>query len=72
MSLVYGVKVKVFRLFTVKGFSDSERLLGITGKNVVVAILDDGLDMESEDLKDNFASIYTVEECSIIIRFGKG
>ncbi|KAI9485066.1 peptidase S8/S53 domain-containing protein [Zychaea mexicana] len=27
---------------------------GITGQNVVVAILDDGLDMESEDLKDNF------------------
>ncbi|CAO3617997.1 unnamed protein product [Cunninghamella blakesleeana] len=27
---------------------------GITGKNVVVAILDDGLDMENEDLKDNF------------------
>ncbi|KAG2217513.1 hypothetical protein INT45_001800 [Circinella minor] len=27
---------------------------GITGQNVVVAILDDGLDMESEDLKENF------------------
>ncbi|KAF7732073.1 pheromone processing endoprotease [Apophysomyces ossiformis] len=29
---------------------------GITGKNVVVAILDDGLDMDSEDLKENYAS----------------
>ncbi|KAI8096740.1 subtilase [Halteromyces radiatus] len=27
---------------------------GITGKNVVVAILDDGLDMDNDDLKDNF------------------
>ncbi|KAI7862795.1 peptidase S8/S53 domain-containing protein [Spinellus fusiger] len=27
----------------------------ITGQGVVVAILDDGLDMDSEDLKDNFA-----------------
>ncbi|EDO15419.1 hypothetical protein Kpol_1015p8, partial [Vanderwaltozyma polyspora DSM 70294] len=27
---------------------------GITGKGVVVAIVDDGLDYESEDLKDNF------------------
>ncbi|KAI8146504.1 peptidase S8/S53 domain-containing protein [Fennellomyces sp. T-0311] len=27
---------------------------GVTGQNVVVAILDDGLDMQSEDLKDNF------------------
>ncbi|CAO3615205.1 unnamed protein product [Cunninghamella echinulata] len=27
---------------------------GITGKGVVVAILDDGLDMDNEDLKDNF------------------
>ncbi|KAH3680904.1 hypothetical protein WICMUC_000047 [Wickerhamomyces mucosus] len=27
---------------------------GITGKNVVAAIIDDGLDYESEDLKDNF------------------
>ncbi|KAL0078530.1 peptidase S8/S53 domain-containing protein [Phycomyces blakesleeanus] len=26
----------------------------ITGQNVVVAILDDGLDMDNEDLKDNF------------------
>ncbi|KAG0177892.1 pheromone processing endoprotease [Apophysomyces sp. BC1034] len=30
---------------------------GITGKNVVVAILDDGLDMDSEDLKENYASV---------------
>lgn len=30
---------------------------GITGRNVVVAILDDGLDMDSQDLADNFASI---------------
>lgn len=29
---------------------------GITGKNVVVAILDDGLDMDHPDLKDNYAS----------------
>ncbi|KTW26570.1 kexin KEX2 [Pneumocystis jirovecii RU7] len=27
---------------------------GITGKNVTVAIIDDGLDMTSEDLKDNY------------------
>ncbi|ORZ18774.1 peptidase S8/S53 domain-containing protein [Absidia repens] len=27
---------------------------GITGKNIVVAILDDGLDMDNDDLKDNF------------------
>lgn len=33
--------------------------LGVTGENVVVAILDDGLDMDSDDLKDNFASIST-------------
>lgn len=33
--------------------------LGVTGENIVVAILDDGLDMDSDDLKDNFASIST-------------
>src|SRR5207248_8551847 len=27
---------------------------GITGKNVTACIVDDGLDMDSEDLKDNF------------------
>ncbi|KAI9319099.1 peptidase S8/S53 domain-containing protein [Dichotomocladium elegans] len=31
---------------------------GIIGTNVVVAILDDGLDMNSEDLKENFARSY--------------
>jgi subtilisin family serine protease len=30
--------------------------LGITGKGVTVAILDDGLDYKSKDLKDNFVS----------------
>lgn len=29
-------------------------LQGITGKNVTACIVDDGLDMDSEDLKDNF------------------
>lgn len=29
-------------------------LEGITGKNVTVAIIDDGLDMDSNDLKDNY------------------
>ncbi|KAI9802222.1 MAG: hypothetical protein M1825_002943 [Sarcosagium campestre] len=29
-------------------------LQGITGKNATVAIVDDGLDMDSEDLKDNY------------------
>lgn len=29
---------------------------GITGKNVVVAILDDGLDMNHKDLEDNYVS----------------
>ncbi|KAH9454587.1 hypothetical protein MJO28_007588 [Puccinia striiformis f. sp. tritici] len=28
--------------------------MGITGKNVTVAIVDDGIDMSSDDLKDNF------------------
>ena len=32
---------------------------GITGKNVTVCIIDDGLDMDSEDLKDNYCA-----ECS--------
>jgi kexin len=31
-------------------------LTGITGQGVVVVLLDDGLDYESEDLKDNFVS----------------
>ncbi|KAI9141702.1 peptidase S8/S53 domain-containing protein [Paraphysoderma sedebokerense] len=31
-------------------------LQGVTGKNVTVAIIDDGLDYESEDLKDNFSA----------------
>ena len=30
--------------------------LGITGKGVKIAILDDGLDFNSKDLKDNFVS----------------
>ncbi|CAN8101297.1 unnamed protein product [Discula destructiva] len=32
-------------------------LQGITGKNVTVAIVDDGLDMHSDDLKDNFYAL---------------
>lgn len=32
-------------------------ILGITGQGSIVAILDDGLDYESHDLQDNFASI---------------
>jgi kexin len=31
--------------------------MGITGKNVTVAIVDDGIDMTSDDLKDNFVRI---------------
>lgn len=27
---------------------------GITGENIVVAILDDGLEMDHEDLKENY------------------
>jgi kexin len=27
---------------------------GITGKDIVVAILDDGLEMDHEDLKENY------------------
>lgn len=30
---------------------------GITGKGVKVVIVDDGLDMESDDLKENFVSL---------------
>lgn len=33
---------------------------GITGKDIVVAILDDGLQMDHPDLKDNYASIHRV------------
>lgn len=32
---------------------------GITGKGVVVTILDDGLESDHPDLKDNFVSIYS-------------
>lgn len=32
-------------------------LQGITGKNATVAIVDDGLDMHSDDLKDNFYAL---------------
>lgn len=34
--------------------------LGITGKGVLSSMVDDGLDYESEDLKDNFVSIFHI------------
>lgn len=39
----------------------SQIILGITGEGVVVVLLDDGLDYESEDLKDNFVCLRFVE-----------
>lgn len=33
---------------------------GITGKNVTIAIVDDGLDMTSDDLKANFVSLVSI------------
>lgn len=32
----------------------AKSFIGITGQNVVVSIVDDGLDMYSDDLKDNY------------------
>jgi kexin len=33
---------------------------GITGKNVVIALVDDGIDFTSEDIKDNFVSMHDI------------
>lgn len=30
--------------------------MGVTGKGVVVSIIDDGIQSESEDIRDNFVS----------------
>jgi kexin len=35
--------------------------LGITGTNVTVAFMDDGIDHENPDLKDNFVKMIDVE-----------
>lgn len=44
-------------------------LTGITGMNSTVAIVDDGLDMQSEDLKDNYVSaIFKHREEKFLIR----
>ena len=39
---------------------------GITGKGVVVAILDDGLDLDHEDLRDNYVSKRLVKKPNLI------
>jgi subtilisin family serine protease len=31
--------------------------MGITGRGVVTAVIDDGVDMDHADLRDNFVSI---------------
>jgi kexin len=31
--------------------------MGYTGKGVITALIDDGLDSESDDLKDNFVCV---------------
>lgn len=33
--------------------------MGFTGKGVIASMVDDGVDYESEDLKDNFVSLFT-------------
>lgn len=37
-------------------------IIGITGKGVVVALIDDGLDMSSEDLAPNYVGYNSLNE----------
>lgn len=68
MSLAFGNKVKcnsaaIISTPLIHLFNFTLPLLlaslfaGITGEGVVVVLLDDGLDYESDDLKDNFVSL---------------
>ncbi|CAG8433712.1 11274_t:CDS:10 [Ambispora gerdemannii] len=43
-----------WHLFNTVQRGNDINVTGVTGKNVVVALVDDGLDMDSEDLKDNY------------------
>lgn len=59
-SLAFGNKVWDEGIYDLKSCSalrsNSCVAVGITGEGVVVVLLDDGLDYESDDLKDNFVS----------------
>jgi len=46
-------------LITFTRGSRTQVYVGITGQNVTVSIVDDGLDMYSNDLKDNYVSTST-------------
>lgn len=48
------LRIIIKRNFTKKYPLGISFYIGITGKGVTVAILDDGLDYKSKDLKDNF------------------
>jgi len=64
------------KLITFTRGSRAQVYLGITGQNITVSIVDDGLDMYSNDLKDNYVSTSTLSsiEAAILIydQFAEG